>query len=322
MKEENPGINKTKPEIFHVPVLLNEAIEGLNIKNEGVYVDATFGGGGHTKAILEKLSGGFLSGNEGRLFAFDQDEAAEKNIMMNERLIFIRQNFIHIKRMLRVHGITKVDGVLADLGVSSFQVDNAYRGFAHRLEGVLDMRMDEQNEKTAALIVNTYSEALLQKIFSEYGEVRNAKTLAEKITEARKEKSINTIKEFIMVIDGCIRGNRNRYLAQVFQALRMEVNDELNALKDLLRQSMEILNTGGRLVVISYHSLEDRIVKNFIRSGNTDGIEIKDGFGNKEKFFMPVNKKPVEASAMEIKINPRARSAKMRIAERLKVELR
>jgi len=296
--------------MFHVPVLLKEAIDGLNVKEVGVYVDATFGGGGHAKAILEKL-------NEGKLFAFDQDESAAKNVIEDERLIFINQNFRHLKKMLRVHGVTKVDGVLADLGVSSFQIDTRDRGFAHRLEGKLDMRMDEHSGKTAAEILNTYSAPQLQKIFSEYGEVRNAKTLAEKIVEARKEKRFESIDAFVKGIETCIKGNRNRYLSQVFQALRIEVNDELDALKNFLDQTKDVLKSSGRIVVISYHSLEDRIVKNFIRSGNSEGIEAKDDFGNVEKLFLPINKKPIEAMAEEIKMNPRARSAKMRVAERL-----
>ncbi len=296
--------------MYHTPVLLSEAIEGLKIKSDGLYVDATFGGGGHAKAILEKL-------NKGKLFALDQDEAAAENVIKDERLIFINQNFRHLKKMLRVHGVTKVDGVLADLGVSSFQIDTSSRGFAHRFEGKLDMRMDEQSGKTAAQILNSYSVNELQKIFSEYGEVRNAKTLAEKIVEVRSEKKLSTIEDFIEAIDLCIKGNRNRYLSQVFQALRIEVNDELNTLKDFLDQTKEVLNGGGRLVVISYHSLEDRIVKNFIRSGNAQGIEVKDDFGNSEKVFQPINKKLIEATEEEIKKNPRARSAKMRVAERI-----
>jgi 16S rRNA (cytosine1402-N4)-methyltransferase len=296
--------------MYHTPVLLKEAIEGLRIKSDGLYVDATFGGGGHAKKILEKL-------DSGQLFAFDQDEASANNVMDDNHLIFINQNFRHLKKMLRVNGVTKVDGILADLGISSYQVDTSSRGFAHRLEGNLDMRMDEHSGKTAARVLDTYSAGELQRIFSEYGEVRNAKTLAEKIVGERKTKSLNTISEFMTMIDECIKGNRNRYLSQVFQALRIEVNDELNALKEFLNQVREVLNEGGRLVVISYHSLEDRIVKNFIRSGNAEGIEIKDDYGNSEKIFLPITKKPMEATEEEIKINPRARSAKMRIGEKI-----
>lgn len=296
--------------MFHVPVLLRESVDGLNIKSNGVYVDATFGGGGHAKAILGKLQ-------EGKLFAFDQDETAVKNAMEDERLVFINKNFRHLKKMLRVFGVTEVDGILADLGISSYQVDTINRGFAHRLEGSLDMRMDQRTEKIAADILNTYSSLQLQKILSTYGEVRNAKTLAERIVESRKERPFKTIEAFIKTIEPCIKGNRNRYLSQVFQALRMEVNDELNTLRDFLDQTKTVLKKEGRLVVISYHSLEDRIVKNFIRYGNADGIEVKDDYGNSEKNFRAINKKPIEATAEEIKINPRARSAKLRIAERI-----
>ncbi|HYV92249.1 MAG TPA: 16S rRNA (cytosine(1402)-N(4))-methyltransferase RsmH [Chitinophagales bacterium] len=296
--------------MYHEPVLLREAVQGLNVKKNGVYVDATFGGGGQAKAILKKL-------DEGKLFAFDQDESAARNVIEDERLIFINQNFRHLKKMLRVHGVAQVDGVLGDLGVSSFQIDTGNRGFAHRLEGKLDMRMDEHSGKKASDILNSYSATQLQKIFSEYGEVRNAKTLSEKIVEARKGQRFENIDAFVKAIEPCIKGNRNRYLSQVFQALRIEVNDELNALKDFLDQTKDVLKSGGRLVVISYHSLEDRIVKNFIRSGSPDGIELKDDFGNIKKLFLPISKKPIEATTEEIKINPRARSAKMRIAERI-----
>jgi len=295
---------------YHEPVLLRESIDGLQISAEGIYVDATFGGGGHSKAILEKLK-------SGKLFAFDQDEEAAKNVMEDDRLVFINQNFRHLKKMLRVHGVTKVDGILADLGISSYQVDSTHRGFAHRLEGKLDMRMDQQNEKNAATILNEYNESSLQKIFGEYGEVRNAKTLSEIIIEVREQKKFDLTEGFVKAIESCIRGNRNRYLSQVFQALRIEVNDELNALKEFLVQTSEVLKSGGRLVVISYHSLEDRLVKNFLRSGNVEGEERKDFFGNAEKIFKVISKKPVEASAEEIKRNPRARSAKLRIAEKI-----
>ena len=296
--------------MFHEPVLLKESIEGLQIRENGIYVDATFGGGGHSKAILEKLE-------IGKLFAFDQDEEAAKNVVKDDRVVFINQNFRHLKKMLRVQGISKVDGILADLGISSYQVDSGHRGFAHRLEGKLDMRMDQQQEKNAATILNEYNEISLQKIFSEYGEVRNARTLAEKIVEERKEKRFDSIEAFLKVIESCIRGNRNRYLSQVFQALRIEVNDELNALKEFLTQTIEALNQGGRLAVISYHSLEDRLVKNFMRSGNAEGELQKDSFGNAEMVFKVITKKPIEASEEEIKKNPRARSAKLRMAEKI-----
>ncbi len=296
--------------MYHIPVLLNEAIEGLKIKADGIYVDATFGGGGHAKEIITRLG-------SGKLYGFDQDIQAGENLFNDERFVFINQNFRYLKKMLRVNGVSQADGILADLGVSSFQIDTPERGFAHRLEGKLDMRMDAGSHKTAADILNSYSAEQLQKMFGEFGEVRNAKTLSEKIVESRTVARFETIDAFINTIATVIKGNRNRYLSQVFQALRIEVNDELNALRDFLLQAKDVLKTGGRLVVISYHSLEDRLVKNFIRSGNTEGIDVKDDFGNKEFFFKAFTKKPLEASAEEIKLNPRARSARMRIAERI-----
>ena len=294
---------------YHVPVLLEESIAGLNIQPEGTYVDVTFGGGGHSRAILEKLQGG-------RLIAFDQDIDAAANRLDDDRLIFINQNFKHLKRMLRVHGITEVDGILADLGISSYQVDTADRGFAHRLEGPLDMRMDKSGSLTAEAILNDYAPIQLQRIFGMYGEVRNARTLAQVIADARVAARIDSVDRLIEVIAPVVKGNRNRYLSQVFQALRMEVNDELAVLADLLEQSKQVLKTGGRLAVISYHSIEDRMVKNFIRYGNTSGEPVKDFFGREEKHFHAVSKKPVEPTMEEIKRNPRAHSARLRVAER------
>ena len=294
---------------YHVPVLLEESVAGLNIQQDGTYVDVTFGGGGHSKAIIEKL-------NEGMLIAFDQDIDAAANRINDDRLIFINQNFKHLKRMLRVHGITEVDGILADLGISSYQVDTSERGFAHRLEGPLDMRMDKSGSFTAEDILNAYAPSQLQRSFGMYGEVRNARTLAQVITDARVNGRIDSVGRLLEVIEPAIKGNRNRYLSQVFQALRMEVNDELAVLADFLEQSKQVLKTGGRLVVISYHSIEDRLVKNFIRHGNATGEPVKDFFGREEKYFHSLTKKPVEPSAAEIGNNPRAHSARLRIAER------
>ncbi|MBP9883282.1 MAG: 16S rRNA (cytosine(1402)-N(4))-methyltransferase RsmH [Chitinophagales bacterium] len=294
---------------YHVPVLLEESVAGLNIQQDGIYVDATYGGGGHSKAIIEKLK-------EGRLIAFDQDIDAAANKLNDDRLIFINQNFKHLKRMLRVHGITEVDGILADLGISSYQVDTSERGFAHRFEGPLDMRMDKSGSLTAEDILNAYAPSQLQRIFGMYGEVRNARTLAQVIADARVNGRIDSVGRLIEVIAPVIKGNRNRYLSQVFQALRMEVNDELAVLADFLEQSKQVLKTGGRLVVISYHSIEDRLVKNFIRHGNATGEPVKDFFGREEKYFHSLTKKPVEPSAAEIGNNPRAHSARLRIAER------
>ncbi|MBK6483110.1 MAG: 16S rRNA (cytosine(1402)-N(4))-methyltransferase RsmH [Chitinophagaceae bacterium] len=296
---------------YHVPVLLEESVAGLNIQQDGIYVDATYGGGGHSKAIIEKLK-------EGRLIAFDQDIDAAANKLNDDRLIFINQNFKHLKRMLRVHGITEVDGILADLGISSYQVDTSERGFAHRFEGPLDMRMDKSGSLTAEDILNAYAPSQLQRIFGMYGEVRNARTLAQVIADARVNGRIDSVGRLIEVIAPVIKGNRNRYLSQVFQALRMEVNDELAVLADFLEQSKQVLKTGGRLVVISYHSIEDRLVKNFIRHGNATGEPVKDFFGREEKYFHSLTKKPVEPSAAEIGNNPRAHSARLRIAERTK----
>ncbi|MGB3073968.1 MAG: 16S rRNA (cytosine(1402)-N(4))-methyltransferase RsmH [Chitinophagales bacterium] len=294
---------------YHVPVMLKECIEGLSIQPGGIYVDVTFGGGGHSKAILEKIK-------HGKLIAFDQDIDVTANLIRDERFVFINQNFKHMKRMLRVNGIGEVDGILADLGVSSFQIDTEERGFAHRLDGPLDMRMDKSAALTAEEVVNAYASSQLQRIFGEYGEVRNARTLAIHIAEARFTKRIDTIGKFITAIAPVIKGNQNRYLSQVFQALRMEVNDELAVLQDFLEQSKQLLKSGGRLVVLSYHSVEDRIVKNFMRHGNNSGEAIKDFFGKEEKHFRLINKKPMEASEQEVKENPRSHSARLRIAEK------
>jgi 16S rRNA (cytosine1402-N4)-methyltransferase len=295
---------------YHVPVLLHECVDGLNVKHDGIYVDATFGGGGHSRELLKKIKAG-------KLIGFDQDTDAMRNSLTDERFTLISQNFRHLKKMLRIKGIDQVDGILADLGISSYQVDTASRGFAHRMEGPLDMRMDKSVQLTAEDIVNSYDQARLQKIFSEYGEVRNARTLAQAITEARNENEIETTEELLTVISPVIRGGRNRYLSQVFQALRIEVNDELNALKEFLEQGKEVLKTGGRLAVITYHSLEDRIVKNFFRYGNTKGEPEKNFFGKEEKHFSIITKKPIEPSPREMKNNPRAHSARLRIAEKI-----
>ncbi|MEM7102591.1 MAG: 16S rRNA (cytosine(1402)-N(4))-methyltransferase RsmH [Bacteroidota bacterium] len=299
---------------YHDPVLLSESIEGLEISQNGVYVDATFGGGGHSKAILNAI------GQEGRLYAFDQDEDAANNRIGDNRLIFILANFRHLKRFLKLNGIRKVNGILADLGVSSFQLDKPQRGFSYRYEAKLDMRMDKEGPLTAADIVNTYDAGQLQQLLSKYGEVRNAKTVAQALVSATATKKIKTTGDLLMILDPLVRGNRARYLAQVFQALRIEVNDEMGALEDFLSQSLEVLQPGGRLVVISYHSLEDRMVKNFVKKGTFDGQVIKDDYGNIYRPFKEVVKKTILPSQAEIDQNPRARSAKLRIAEKLLIE--
>jgi 16S rRNA (cytosine1402-N4)-methyltransferase len=298
---------------YHIPVLLKETIEGLAIKPNGVYVDCTFGGGGHAKAILKELS------EEGRLIAFDQDEDAKKNLPDDKRLLFVPHNFRYLKRFLQLHGITEVDGVLADLGVSSHQFDEAERGFSTRFEGAFDMRMDQRQQKTAFDVVNTYSEQQLHKLFEQYGEVTNAKTLAKAIVESRKTKSLRTIEGFKNAVASVVKGNPNKYFAQVFQALRIEVNEELEALKELLLQLPQVVKSGGKVAIITFHSLEDRLVKVFFRDGTFETVKDENPFSTEEKTkssFKLVNKKPIEASKEEVKINPRSRSAKLRVAER------
>lgn len=297
---------------YHIPVLLKESIEGLNINENGVYVDVTFGGGGHSGEILNHLK-------KGKLIAFDQDKEAIKNKIRDERIMIVNTNFSNLKNSLQEIGVVSVDGLLADLGVSSHQFDTPHRGFSFRFESDLDMRMNQEQGISAWDIIRTYSAEKLQYVFSNYGEIRNARTLAAVIIEVRTAQSIRSTKEFIAAIKNCIPfKNESQYLAQVFQALRMEVNRELESLKALLIQSAQVIRKGGRLVVISYHSLEDRMVKNFIAKGNFEKEAEKDFYGNVNKPFSAVNKKPVEPSATEIKNNPRSRSAKLRIAEKIK----
>lgn len=297
---------------YHEPVMLRECIDGLDIKPNGVYVDVTYGGGGHSRAILEKL------GDDGRLFGFDQDVDASAQLIDDNRLTFVQHNFRFLKRFLKLHGVTKVDGILADLGVSSHQLNEADRGFSYRYDAVLDMRMNQVGDITAGDILRDYDVEQLQRIFSEYGEVRNSKTLAEAIVAERESREIKTISDFLIILDPLVRGKRARYLAQVFQALRIEVNDEMAALRDFLDSTKEVLKSEGRLVVMSYHSLEDRYVKNFMKKGTFDGEFIKDDFGKIYRPFKVLTKKAVEASAEELKQNSRARSAKLRIAKREK----
>jgi 16S rRNA (cytosine1402-N4)-methyltransferase len=297
---------------YHTPVLLNESIEALSIKPGGTYVDCTFGGGGHSRAILKKLD------ENGKLFVFDQDEAAKANIPPGDkRVVFIPQNFRHLQRFLRLHNVTGVDGILADLGVSSHQFDEASRGFSTRFDAALDMRMDTRQANTAAKVLKEFSEARLHKMFEQYGEVTNSKTLAKTIVEQRALVSINTISQLKQALKNIVKGNPNKYFAQVFQALRIEVNDEMGALKDLLQQSVNLLNPGGRLAIISFHSLEDRLVKNFFRYGDFAEQEADEVYGTREESeWKIITKKPITASASEIKNNNRARSAKLRVAEK------
>lgn len=295
---------------YHESVLKDEVIQSLHIQPDGIYVDATFGGGGHSKAILEKLDAA------GRLIVFDQDPDAWGNLPDDSRIVLVKENFRYLKRFLKLHKAVGAAGILADLGVSSFQFDTAERGFSTRYDGALDMRMDSRGGKTASDIIAGYSEQDLQKIFERYGEVRNAKTLAGVIVSGRKGKAVQTINDFKALIQSCVLGNPNRYLAQVFQALRIEVNEEMEVLKSFLRQSAEVLRPGGRLCVITFHSLEDRLVKRFIKTGSFNEEIEKDAYGK------PVNEIPFkEISSVlpgkeELKRNSRARSARLRIGEK------
>lgn len=296
---------------IHKSVLLNESIEALNIKPDGCYVDLTFGGGGHSKIILEQL------GPKGKLFGFDQDADALENAIQDDRFCLIHQNFRYFQKFLRIEGVTKVDGILADLGVSSYQFDTADKGFSYRFDTALDMRMDKRNSLTAADVLNTYSESQLKELFEKYGEVRNAKSLAKEIVAKRSISKIHKVSDFNTILQPMSFGNLYKYAAPVYQALRIEVNDEINALKDMLIQSAEVLAENGRLAVITFHSLEDRLVKNFIRCGKFEGEPEKDMFGNFSWHLKAVTKKPIEAGEEELKENNRARSAKLRIAEKV-----
>ncbi|HRH57203.1 MAG TPA: 16S rRNA (cytosine(1402)-N(4))-methyltransferase RsmH [Chitinophagales bacterium] len=297
--------------MYHIPVMLNECIEGLQLKPDGIYVDVTFGGGGHSKKILDRLS------ENGKLFAFDVDEDAKQNVPDDNRFTLIQANYRHLKRFLKLHGITRVHGILADFGISSHQIDEPSRGFATRFDAPLDMRMNTKEGISAKDVVNNYSAEQLQNILGFYGEVINAKTLANKIVEQRAIKAIETTKELVDICKTVAKGIEVKYLSQVFQAIRIEVNDELNAIKDFLQQSEEVLDEGGRLVIMSYHSLEDRLTKNFMKYGVFEGEPEKDVFGNFEHHLKVITKKPIEASVDELKQNPRARSAKLRIAEKI-----
>ena len=299
--------------MYHNPVLLRPSVDGLNIKPQGIYVDTTFGGGGHAKAILEQLG-------SGRLLAFDQDAEAASNLPKGDRITFINQNFRYLKNFLRLYDALPIDGLLADLGVSSHQFNVGTRGFSTRFNGPLDMRMNTNQIKTAADIVNSYAEEELVTLFWQYGELKNSRCLARKIAAVRKEKRIDTTFGLIEAVSGCIpQAKKNKLLAMLFQALRIEVNQELEALKEMLLQAKDALRPGGRLVVISYHSLEDRLVKNFMKTGNFRGILQKDFFGNPLSELKPVQNRPIVPDEKEIAANPRARSAKLRIAEKTKL---
>ncbi|AKQ45980.1 16S rRNA methyltransferase [Rufibacter radiotolerans] len=295
---------------YHQPVLLQESVDALAIKPGGIYVDVTFGGGGHSAYILEKMQGG-------QLYSFDQDTDAEQQAekLISDKFTFVKANFRYLKKYLRLYGVKQVDGILADLGVSSHQFNTAERGFSTRFEGPLDMRMDKDSPVSAKEVINEYSEEQLHRIFGMYGEVKNAKTLAREVVSARNVQPIETISDFKKAIAGCTpRGKENKYLAQVFQALRIEVNDEMKALEEMLEQAVEVLKPGGRLSVISYHSLEDRLVKNYIAKGKFFGEVEKDFFGNEIKPLDSITRKPIVPSAQELQENNRSRSAKLRVA--------
>ena len=297
---------------YHIPALLGETLDGLNIRPDGVYVDATFGGGGHSRALLERLGPG------GRLYAFDQDEDVFRNIPPDDRLVFVHSNFRYLANFLRFHGVDSVDGVLADLGVSSHHFDDASRGFSFRFDGALDMLMNRRGGRSAAELLAEESEEGLTRIFKIYGELPQARRMAQLIVKARALQPVDTIARLREVLDPAVgRDKEKKDLAKAFQALRIEVNHEMQALEQLLRQSLAFLKPGGRLAVISYHSLEDRLVKNFMRSGNFEGVVEQDFYGNRLSPVRPVNNRIIVPGDEEIQRNPRSRSAKLRVAEKL-----
>ncbi|WP_200974363.1 16S rRNA (cytosine(1402)-N(4))-methyltransferase RsmH [Echinicola sp. 20G] len=297
---------------YHIPVMLSQCIDGLAIRPDGVYVDLTFGGGGHSKEILKHL------GPEGHLYGFDQDEDAAVNAMEHPNFTFVQANFRDLKRYLRLYGVSKVDGILADLGISSHQIDEPTRGFSTRFDGDLDMRMNQLAGLSAKEVLNTYEESALHKIFGIYGEVKNAKTLAQAVVSDRAVREFETIEQFKQLLQKMApRGREFKYFAQVFQALRIEVNDEMGALEEMLNQTVEVLKPDGRLVVMSYHSLEDRMVKNFINKGKLQGEVEKDFYGNLIRPLEPISRKAIQASPEEVALNNRARSAKLRIAKKV-----
>ena len=300
--------------VYHVPVLLKESVDGLNIGTGGCYVDVTFGGGGHSREILSRLD------DKGHLYSFDQDADAEKNAegFDKGKFTFVRSNFRFLKNFLKYYGVEQIDGLLADLGVSSHHFDDSERGFSFRFEGKLDMRMNQRAGRTAADVVNTYDEKQLADVFYLYGELKQSRKLAAAIVKARQGKRVETIGDFLEIVKPFFRSEREKKeLAKVFQALRIEVNHEMDALRDMLKGATEMLKPGGRLVVITYHSLEDRMVKNIMKTGNVEGKEDKDFFGKVNTPFRLVNRQVIVASDEELAANPRSRSAKLRIAEKL-----
>lgn len=299
-------------QVYHIPVLLKQSIDGLAICPEGIYVDVTFGGGGHSREILKHLSG------KGHLYSFDQDPDAEQNIVENKHFTFVRSNFRFLQNFMQYYGVEQVDGILADLGVSSHHFDDAERGFSFRFEGLLDMRMNQRAGKTAADIVNEYTEEDLAHIFYLYGELKNSRKLASILVKARAKQPIQTIGDFLNIVQPLFgREREKKELAKVFQALRIEVNQEMTALKEMLQAAISLLKPGGRLAVITYHSLEDRMVKNIMKTGNIEGKLKQDFFGRIETPFKLVNNKVIVPDDVELARNPRSRSAKLRIAEKI-----
>ena len=298
--------------VYHIPALLNECIEGLNINPEGIYVDATFGGGGHSRAIVNNL------GEKGHLYSFDQDQDAIANAIDDPRFTFVYSNFAYITNFMRFHGVKHADGILADLGVSFHHFDESDRGFSFRFDGTLDMRMNQRGGKDARWILANYSEEQLAQIFYLYGELKTSRKIANAIVKSRNNKTINTTGELLDIIKPFIKpAQEKKELAQVFQALRIEVNNEIDVLKSFLNQTIKVLKPGGRIVILTYHSLEDRLVKNFFKSGNIEGKVEKDFFGKVNSPFRLINNKVMVASEEEVARNPRARSAKLRIAEKI-----
>ncbi len=309
-KKKKVQKEESEEQVYHVPVMLKETVDSLITDPSGIYVDCTFGGGGHSREILSRLT------EKGRLFAFDQDADAKANIPDDPRITFVPHNFRHLARMMRLHQVSQVHGIIADLGVSSHQFDEPTRGFSTRFDADLDMRMDTRQSLTAFDVVNTYSQEKLHKLLGEYGEVTNAKTLASTIVQARQSQSLKTISNFKNAVHSVVKGNPNKYFAQVFQALRIEVNDELGALREMLQQVPSLLKPAGRVAIITFHSLEDRIVKNFFKKGTFEEEEDLNPFENapNRSELEVITRKPLTASEDELKINPRSRSAKLRVA--------
>lgn len=312
IKTTNKTVIMQEEIVYHVPVLLKESVDGMNIGKGGNFVDVTFGGGGHSREILSRLD------KDGHLYSFDQDADAEKNVEANDKFTFVRSNFRYLKNFMRYHGVEEIDGLLADLGVSSHHFDDSDRGFSFRFDGKLDMRMNQRAGMTAADVVNTYEESKLADVFYLYGEMKNSRKLASALVAARKERKIETIEDFLNIVRPFAgKKDEKKELAKAFQALRIEVNHEMDALKEMLKSATELLRPGGRLVVITYHSLEDRIVKNMMKTGNVEGKEDKDFYGRSNSPFKLVNNKVIVPDADEQERNPRSRSAKLRIAEKI-----